>query len=323
MIYRKLGNSDLNISVITLGAWSFGSDNAWWGNQPEKESFEAMDAYIENGGNIIDTAPIYGKGKSEKVVGEFLRKNNLRNKVYIATKVGLRWDSNNKILRNLKRDSILEEINNSLERLQIDYIDLYQVHWPDNDTPIEETAITLKELYDKRLIKAIGVSNYSVEQMKEFMKYATIHSLQPPYNMFNRKIEKDLIPFCIEMNIGIISYVPLYQGILTGKYFFTDKKPEGKLRANSEEYRGERFKINKETLLKLKDIADKYHISLAQLAINWNFSQKGITSAIVGARNKKQSLENIKSVDFIIREEDFKLIDKILNERLERIKDEQ
>ncbi len=314
MEYRKLGNSELSISVITLGTWSFGGDKEWWGEQSEKDSFEAMEYAVKNKINMFDTAPIYGRGKSETIIGNFLKKNNVRKNIFIATKTGLSWN-NKKIYMDLSHKRILAEVEESRNRLQSDYFDLYQVHWPDKNTPIEETATTLKELYDKKIIRAIGVSNYSIEQMTEFMKYAPLHSLQPPYSMFNRDIEKDVTKFCLDHNIGIISYSPLQQGILTGKYFFNNELPNGKIRAKNIELQENRYDINKNTLEKLKKIADKYNMSLTHLAIVWNYSQEGITSAIVGARNKEQVIENAKSTEFTLSENDLSLINNILMER--------
>lgn len=318
MDYNKLGNSSLKISEITLGTWVFGGDEAWWGKQNDNDSFEVLNTAIANGINLIDTAPVYGRGRSEKITGQFLKKENIRDKVFIATKVGLSWDGP-KIFHNNKRTRILEEVNQSLERLQTNYIDLYQVHWPDSETPIEETALTMKELYDKGIIKNIGVSNFNIQQMQEFMKYSPLHSLQPPYNMFERSIEDEIIPFCTNNNIGIISYIPLQQGILSGKYF-SNIKPVGKFRIFSPDLNGKRVEINSKIILDLKQVAEKNKMSLAQLAINWVISQKGIQSVIVGSRKKEQIIENIQTINFKLSENDLKKIDIILNKRLQLIK---
>ena len=182
MEYRRISKVNIEISVLGLGTWAFGGD-AWWGPQKDVDSLSVLEKAINEGINLIDTAPVYGKGHSEELIGKFLKKKRLRDKVIIATKLGLSW-KNGRIYRDLSRKRMLEEIDESRRRLQTDYIDIYQVHWPDPNTPIAETATVMYEFYKKGLIRAIGVSNYSVEQMQEFMKYSPLHTLQPPYNMF-------------------------------------------------------------------------------------------------------------------------------------------
>ncbi|MFH1772376.1 MAG: aldo/keto reductase [Candidatus Omnitrophota bacterium] len=315
MEYRKLGTSELEVSVISLGTWAFGGDN-WWGKQDDRDSVETLDCVINSGINFIDTAPIYGKGRSEKIIGAFLSKKNLRQKVLISTKAGLSWQGP-KIIHDLSKKRILEELDESRSRLRTDYFDLYQAHWPDKNTPIGETAEVFDKLFKNRVIKSVGVSNFSIEQIAEFMKYCPLHSLQPPYSMFNREIESKIVPFCLKNNIGIISYASLYSGILTGKFFFDNIKiPDDtnrKMKKADLEEPG--FSINRKILISLKDIALSYGKSLAQLAINWNFSQKSIASSIVGARNKIQADENSKSYGFQISEGDMHTINEILTER--------
>ncbi len=320
MEYRKITGIDSSLSVICLGTWAFGGDN-WWGKQEDRDSTAVLAAAIERGVNFIDTAPIYGKGRSERVIGGFINKRQLREKLVLATKVGLAWDGPT-ILHNLKRKRMLEEVDQSRQRLKTDYFDLYQVHWPDPDTPIGETAETMYGLYQQGIIKSIGVSNYSVEKMREFMRYCPLHSLQPPYSMFNRKIEEAIVPFCGENKIAIITYAPLYSGLLTGKFFFgqvpvpddTNRKMK---RADLEE---PRFTINKMTLENLNSIAAGYKKTLAELVINWNFSQRGITAAIVGMRNLSQVEDNLGSVGWKISDTDMQAIDRILQERENKIK---
>ena len=285
MEYKILGKSQLNVSKIILGTWAFGGDT-WWGKQDDKDSSETLQGAIDHGINTIDTAPVYGRGRSERIIGAFLRKRNLRQKVILATKTGLSWQGH-KILHNLSKKRMLEEIDESRRRLETDYFDLYQVHWPDPGTPVGGTAETMYKFYQTGIIKAIGVSNYSVEQMEEFRKYCPLHSLQPPYSMFDRKIEKDIVPFCMENNIAIITYAPLYSGILTGKFFF-DNIPvpdDTNRKMKKKDFQEPRLSINKATLSQLKAIASQYKKTLTHLVINWNFSQKGITSSIAGMRN--------------------------------------
>jgi len=315
--YRKCG--DFSLSVLGLGTWAFGGDK-WWGPQDDKDSWLVLKKAIEKGINLIDTAPVYGRGHSEEVIGKFLKKEKLREKVILATKVGLSW-KNGKIYHNLKKKRMMEEIDESRKRLDVDWIDIYQVHWPDPDTPIGETAETMYKFYSKGLIKAIGVSNYSVEQMKEFMKYSPLHILQPPYNMFKRDIEEETIPFCKENKISIISYIPLHSGILTGKFFLQGARiPDDLCRKNHSDLKEPLFSINKKILSQLNEIASRYHKTLTQLVLNWTYHQEGITSILVGARKEQQLEENLGSVHWEIEEKDLKKIEEILSQRISLIK---
>ena len=320
MEYRKLGSSNIKVTTLALGTWAFSGDR-WWGEQEDLASQRTLYRAIELGINFIDTAPIYGNGHSETVVGEALKKEKLRDKVVLATKVGLRWEKpeSETSFHNLKRESILEEMEESLRRLNTEVIDLYQVHFPDPDTPIRETAETLHKFYQQEKIKTVGVSNFSVEQMQEFMKYCPLHCLQPPYNMFRREIETEILPFCIKNNIAVIAYSPLNSGILTGKFFFGQKIPQDKVRSINYDLRGKNFEVNKKILLKLRDVASKYKRGLTPFALNWVIAQKGVTCAIVGARNPQQIEENIGTLGWQVTKEDAELIESILKEREERI----
>ena len=319
MEYRKLGSSSLEVSVICLGTWAFGGDK-WWGHQEDKDSLAVLNESLERGVNFIDTAPVYGRGHSEEVIGSFNAQNKRREKIILATKVGLRWEGRN-IFHDLSTKRIIEEIDASRRRLKTDYFDLYQVHFPDPDTPIGQTAELMYKFYREGIIKAIGVSNYSAAQINEFKKYSPIHSLQPPYSMFNRSIEEDIIPCCIENSIGIITYAPLYSGLLTGKFFLNDTKVPNDInrKMKKEDLEEPRFSINKNALLKLKAIADKHEKTLPQLVLNWNYNQKGITSAITGTRKVSQLYDNLGSVGWKLFAEDMEKIDKILKERKAQI----
>ncbi|MCF7907725.1 MAG: aldo/keto reductase [Candidatus Omnitrophica bacterium] len=315
MDYRKIKGLDQAILPISLGTWSFGGDS-WWGPQEDANSVAVLDKAISSGITLIDTAPIYGKGRSERIIGAFIRKRKLRERVVLATKVGLSWEGP-KILHNLSKKRILEEVDISRKRLETDYFDLYQVHWPDSNIPIGETAEVIYELYQRRIIKSIGVSNHSVAQMREFMKYAPLHCLQPEYSMFNRGIEEEIIPFCLKNNIAVIAYAPLYSGLLTGKFFF-DKVSipnDTNRKMKKRHLREPLFSINKEALSQLKTIAVNYKKTLTQLAINWNFSQKGVTSTIVGMRNLEQVKDNLGGLGWTISEVDMQKINKILTQR--------
>ena len=217
MEYRVLGASNLNVSVIGFGAWGIGG-SPFWSNEGDAVSVRAIRKAYDLGINFFDTAPVYGFGHSEEILGKTLKP--FRDKVIYATKCGLRWEKKSlgSITKNATRRSILEEIDQSLKRLDTDYIDLYQVHWPDIKTSQEETMETLLEVQEQGKVKVIGVSNYSVEQMKAIMKSGKIESLQPDYSLLNRSIEKEVVPYCERNKIGIIAYSPLASGLLTGKY---------------------------------------------------------------------------------------------------------
>lgn len=314
MEYKTLGTTYIKVSVLCLGTWAFGGDR-WWGPQKDEDSWRVLKIATEKGINFIDTAPVYGRGHSEKIIGEFIKQNQLRNRIVIATKVGLRWQ-NGRIYHDLRKDTMLKEIEESLKRLQTDYIDVYQIHWPDKNTPIKESAKVMGKLFREGVIKAVGVSNYSVEQIKEFIEFCPLHVVQPPYNMFSRQIEKDLIPFCIENNIAIINYIPLHSGILTGKFFFENiSTPQDLCRKNHLDLKEPRLSINKHTLERIKQISIKYNKTLTQFVLNWTYHRPGITSTIVGARNKKQIQENLGAVGWKISSEDLEIIEKILEER--------
>ncbi|MCF7871139.1 MAG: aldo/keto reductase [Candidatus Omnitrophica bacterium] len=320
MDYRKIGGINMPISPVTLGTWAFGG-GIWWGPQEDKDSVEVIDEAVRGGITMIDTAPVYGRGRSERVIGDFLRKHKLRERIVLATKLGLDWQGP-KILHNLSQKRMLEEVDLSRSRLQTDYFDLYQVHWPDPDTPIAETAETMYKLKQKGITKAVGVSNYSLAQISEFMKYCPIDCLQPEYSMFKRDIETDIIPICEKNDIAIISYAPLYSGLLTGKFFLKETIiPEDRNRKlKSFHFAEPYFSINKEILEKLEGIASRYQKTLTQLVINWNFSQSGITSSIVGSRRPKQVKENLGSMGWKISDKDQEAIDEICKLRAEKIK---
>ncbi len=305
MQFRQLGNSDLKVSSIIFGAWAIGG---WmWGGAEEKDAIEAIDASIAGGATSIDTAAVYGYGRSEEIVGKAIK--GKRDKVQILTKYGLRWDDTEgehffawtdengekNIYRNARKKSIIHECEQSLKRLGTDYIDLYQCHWRDPSTPVEETMEAMVQLLKEGKIKAAGVSNFTVEDMKIANKICPIASDQPPYSMVLRKIEKDVLPFCRENNIGVIVYSPLQRGLLTGKFSPDVKFKEGDHRGNENHFKPENIKRTNAFLEKIKPIADAHEATLGQLVIAWTIAQPGVTSAIVGARDAEQCKENLKA----------------------------
>lgn len=288
---RKLGNSGLQSSIIGFGAWAAGK--AGWGDVDEKEQERAIAAAVDSGVNFFDTAPVYGFGESEKVLGKVLKP--LRDKVIVATKFGLTWD-NGAIRNDLSRGNLLREIDLSLQRLDVDYIDLYQVHWPDPQgrTPFEETFGTLNELVQAGKIRYIGVSNFSVGQIEEARAIAPIVSLQSPYSLLQRGVERSDLPYVRQQGIGFIPYSPLAQGLLTGKYGLQSGLGPDDVRTQLNplfaEGAYEAALVKVETL---KRIAAKYGKTPGQTALSWLASNPAVTTIIAGAKSVSQVQENV------------------------------
>lgn len=309
MEYRRLGNSDLELSVVTFGAWAAGG---WmWGGTERSESVKAIRAAYDLGVTSIDTAPVYGQGTSEEIVGEAIQ-GLPRDKVQILTKYGLRWDSpkgefffnstNNQgqaidIYRYSGKESIIKECENSLRLLRTDYIDLYQIHWADPTTPIQETMEAVAQLIQEGKVRHAGVCNYTVEQMKEAEKYITLLSDQVTYSMVKRGIEKELLPFAIENSKSILAYSPLERGLLTGKMKPGYKFADGDHRAGLPFFTDENLRRTNAFLDKLKPLADEKNVTIGQLVIRWTVEQPGITIALVGARNAGQSIQNARAME--------------------------
>src|SRR6202790_3304248 len=214
MELAEIPGTSLKVSRVAIGTWAIGG---WmWGGTDEAESVSTIEAALEHGINLIDTAPVYGFGRSEEIVGKAIAEGGLRSKVLIATKAGLDW-KDGRVFRNASRARILQEVEDSLRRLRTDYIDIYQVHWPDPLVPIEETAEAMHALFKQGKIRAIGVSNFSVDQMKHFRRVAPLHVLQAPYNLFERGIEANLLPYCRKNKIATLGYGALCRGLLSGR----------------------------------------------------------------------------------------------------------
>lgn len=316
MKYRRLGDSELVVSVIGLGTWVMGG--VWWAEPEDEKSIEAIKASTEGGVNLIDTAPAYGYGRAERLVGQAIK--GIRDRVIIATKCGLVWDEAGNITHNLRRESLLKEIDASLERLGVDVIDLYQVHWPDPNTPIQETFETLEEIRRAGKIRYIGVSNFSVELMEEARKYAKITSNQPPYSLFNREIEKEILPYCRENNIGILAYSPMERGILTGKFHLEGVEPPDDLRRQHPTLSPSAFEPTKRCLLRLREIAEEKGCTLGALSVAWVLHQEGVTTALVGARNAEQAKQNLQAGDVELSKEDLERIEEIIEDWREELR---
>jgi len=310
---RKLGNSDLQITSIGFGAWAAGG-SGWefaWGAQDDVDSIAAIHRALELGVNWIDTAAVYGIGHSEEVVARAL-KTWTGAKPYVFTKCVLRWDSNGKVTPNHSAASIREECEHSLRRLKVNVIDLYQMHWPprDNGPQLEEAWQTMANLQKEGKARRVGVSNFDVSQMRRAQAIAPVTSNQPPYSMIRRAIEAEILPFCFEQGIGVISYAPMASGLLTGG--MTRERaaalPTDDFRSRNPEFREPRLSKNIELVERLKKVGARHGRGPGEVAIAWVLKNPAITGAIVGARNAKQ-------VDGVMRAGEIKLT----NEEIEEI----
>jgi len=310
MEYRKLGGSDLEVSVIGFGAWGIGGP-PFWKTEGDASSEKAILRAFDLGINFFDTAPVYGFGHSEELLGKVLKP--VRDKVILATKCGLVWDKPQlgSIAKVAKKESILKEIEDSLRRLNTDVIDLYQVHWPDATTPAKETMEALMEIREKQKIRHIGVSNYSVAQMRDCLQYGPLVSLQPEYSLLQRSIEKETVPFCIENKIGIVVYSPLASGVLTGKYDKSTKFKDWRSKGILGTFTGEGYARNIDKVNRLKKVAEEAGKTCGQTAINWVIRQPGVATALVGVKNEKQMEENLLAVGWEPSAEQRKEIEKI------------
>ena len=276
--------TSLKLSPVAIGTWAIGG---WmWGGTDEAESIATIRAALEHGINIIDTAPVYGFGRSEEIVGKAIAESRLRSDVVIATKTGLQWEGG-RVSRNASRNRIMREVEDSLRRLQTDYIDVYQVHWPDPLITIEETADAMHQLFAQGKIRAIGVSNFSVVQMERFRRVAPLHVLQPPYNLFERGIEADLLPYCRENNIATLGYGALCRGLLSGRMRADTVFDGDDLRRTDPKFVAPRFAQYLAAVAKLDRLAQRFGKQVIHLAVRWMLDQ-GITTALWGARHPGQ-----------------------------------
>lgn len=320
---RKLGYTDLNFTTIGLGTWAIGGgDWFWgWGPQDDQESIRTIQkAIVEEGINWIDTAAAYGLGRSEEIVAKALK--GISEEVTVATKCGLVWkdDGTGDVHNLLKAASVRKEVEDSLRRLDVETIDLYQIHWPVPDEDIEEAWGVIADMVKEGKIRYAGVSNFNVEQLKRVQAIHPVASLQPEYSMLVREPEKELLDYCTENQIGVIAYSPLRSGILTGK--FNQERlaqlSEGDWRRRDPDFQEPRFSINMEMMTKLEAIAKRYDRPVAQLAIAWLIAQP-ITSAIVGARKPSQIAESAPAADWELPTAVLDEIGALLDEREEKI----
>lgn len=313
---RTLGNSDLHLTPIGFGAWAIGGGN-WefaWGPQDDNESVNAIRQALDLGVNWIDTAAIYGLGHSEEVVAKALKGTS--HKPYVLTKCSMRWNEDRSIYRSLNAKSLEEELHASLRRLDLDTIDLYQIHWPNPESDIEEGWAALAKFKEQGKIRYIGVSNFNVDQMKRAQKIAPITSLQPPYSMLRRAIEQEILPFAKENNIGVINYSPMLSGMLTGK--MTRERiaamPQDDWRRRSPEFNEPRLSRNLRLVELLRDIGKQHNVEPGVVAVAWTLHHPAITAAIVGGRSAQQVKGISPALHFRLSEEEYQRINSHLSE---------
>lgn len=310
MRYTRLGATELDVSRICFGTWQFGGD---WGGIEKDEAASAVRRARELGINIFDTAQAYGWGASERLLGEALRDDiqHRRDEVILATKGGVRADGGQR-LRDSSEGWLRQGLEESLRNLGVDHIDIYQVHWPDQKVPIEETAGVLDTFVHEGKIRYAGVSNYSVGQMEAFERRRKLDTLQPPYHLFRRDIERDVLPWCREHGVGVLAYGPLAHGLLAGKYDEDTTFPDNDWRSKSALFRGEAFRQNLETVRALGQVADELEITVAQLAIAWTLANPAVHTAIVGARSPDQIEQTAPAADVELSEDDLDRIENIM-----------
>jgi len=306
---RKLGNSDLQITPVGFGAWAIGGGN-WeyaWGPQDDQESIAAIHKALEMGVNWIDTAAVYGLGHSEEIVAQAL-KDWRGTRPYVFTKCVMRWDSTRKISMNFEAESIRQECEASLRRLQVDAIDLYQIHWPpaDNGAGLEEAWEALAGLQNEGKVRWTGVSNFNVAQMKRAASIEAITSLQPPYSILRRQIEEGVLPYCEENNIGVIVYSPMFSGMLTGGMTRerAESLPADDFRSRNPEFQEPKLSKNLELVEKLGEIGARYGRRPGEVAIAWTLRNPRVTGAIVGARGARQVEGVMRAGDFYLNTEE-------------------
>ena len=300
MRQRQLGFTELNLTMVGLGTWAIGGPWEYgWGPQDDSDSMDAIFEAMDSGVNWIDTAPIYGCGHSESVVGRAIK--GMNQKPLIATKCGLRWDKSRKKLNNLKAESIRGECDESLTRLGVDVIDLYQMHWPVPDEMIEEAFSAMAEMVTAGKVRYIGVSNFTIEQMNRVKDIHPLASVQPPYSMLSRDAE-NLFAYCNENKIGIVAYSPMQSGLLTGKFSKqrVESLAKGDYRLGSSFFKEPQLSKNLDLVEKLKRIASVHGKTVSQLAIAWVLRKEQVTSAIVGARRSGQIMETATASDWVL-----------------------
>ena len=320
MQIRKLGYTDLKLTTVGLGTWAIGGPWQFgWGPQDDDEAIAAILASLETGINWIDTAPVYGLGHSEELVGKALKQTN--QKPIIATKFSLLWNDKKEKERSLKAQSIRQECHDSLERLGIETIDLYQIHWPEPEEDLEQAWEEMARLAEEGKIRYLAVSNFNVEQIERIHKIHPVACLQPPYSMLHREVEDELLAYCAQNDIGVVAYSPMQRGLLTGKFSperLASLPLDDHRRANAD-FHEPRFTATLELVEQLEPIAERNGKTLAQLSISWVLRRPEVTSAIVGTRKPEQILETAPASGWILNEEDINQIEQLLAEHQAKI----
>lgn len=310
---RKLGADGPDLTVVGFGAWAIGGPWLYgWGPVDDETSSKAIKKALDLGINWIDTAAVYGLGHSEEVVGKTI--SGIRDEIFLASKCGMVWDGNRNVKIHLGPSSIRKEIEDSLRRLRTDHIDLYQFHWPDPDTPVEESWRVMNELRKEGKVRYIGVCNFDVPLLRKCMSVAPVQSLQPPYSLIKQEVSAEILPFCRENNIGVVAYSPMMSGLLTGK-FDMKRVAEDDWRRRDEKFKEPLFSKELALVDRLRPIAAKYGRSVGNLAVAWVNMNPSVTSSIVGARTDRQVEENVNS-DFSIDQADMEKIKRAYEETL-------
>ncbi|HLJ35767.1 MAG TPA: aldo/keto reductase [Ktedonobacteraceae bacterium] len=314
---RQFGNTDMQITPLGLGTWAIGGGNYefGWGSQDDKESIAVIQRALELGINWVDTAAVYGLGHSEEIVGQALKEYS-GERPYVFTKCSRVWNEKGEISSSLKADSIKREVENSLRRLQLDVIDLYQMHWPNPDPDIEEGWSTMAQLKKEGKVRYIGVSNFNVEQMQRAERISHIDTLQPPYSLIHPDVEKDVLRYCEQQNIGVIVYSPMMSGLLTGAMNAerVQNMPEDDWRKRNPEFQEPRLSRNLELANLLSEIGYPHNLPAGVVAIAWALRNPVVTGAIVGGRRPQQIEDLVPAAEFRLSESELAQIDRFLQE---------
>jgi len=309
----RFGKTDLEITPVGFGAWAIGGGGwaAAWGPQDDDEAVGAIRRAVELEINWVDTAAVYGLGHSEELVARALKGVPDADRPYLFTKCSLVWDEGGDISNVLKRDSVRRECEQSLRRLQTDVIDLYQIHWPRPDEDIEEGWSALAELKEEGKVRHIGVSNFDVSQMERANQFSPVETLQPPYNMLNRGVEEEILPYCVENDIGVIVYSPMRSGLLTGKMTAerVQNMPSDDWRRNADDFQEPDLSRNLKLVERLTEIGEQHDKSPAEVAIAWTLRHPAVTAAIVGGRRPDQVDGIIGAAEFRLSEDEIEEIE--------------
>ena len=314
MDQKQLGKDGPLLTEIGLGTWAIGGPWSWgWGPQDDKVSIKTIHKALDSGINWVDTAAAYGLGHGEEVVGRAVE--GIRKEVFIATKCGLVWNEKRRVRNNIQPDSILEEAEASLQRLKTDYIDLYQIHWPDGQTPVEKSWEAMVKLKDQGKVRFIGVSNFNKSMLEKCENIFHVNSLQPPYSLLNREVEEEILPWCKVHGVGVVAYSPMQSGLLTDSFDISRLAPDD-WRHKSSYFQEPNLSKNLEFAKRLGEIAARYDKTVAQLAIAWVLNNSAVSSAIVGARKPEQVDEIVGGAAWSITREDLDLIENLSTEIL-------